>query len=257
MSTIGLVMAIAVPLALILLAGVFYNRRVQARQVKAHQARVVRQKAADLLESLEFLMQIDDHRILQKTVLERIADMYQRADQMFADSSVGPFDMAPYVAKLDADEPVRKILKSDREMSYGRRQCSNILKALAPMAKTKQITDAEFQEYKRHLRLLLLDREVSTFIHQGDAAATKRDIATAANYYKAARKLLIETDLQFQDKNARVKLIAEKNTALYKDGAEEETPKEDLLSKALAREEESKTNEFGMPSGPESEKKRF
>ena len=49
MSAIGLVLAIAVPLTLLMLGAVVYNRNVQKKQAKQNQARLIRQKAGDLL----------------------------------------------------------------------------------------------------------------------------------------------------------------------------------------------------------------
>lgn len=77
MSTIGLVLSIALPLALIMLGGMVYNRRLQKQQVAKNQARMMRQKADDVLEALEYLIIVDDNRDLQNLVLERVTGVYE------------------------------------------------------------------------------------------------------------------------------------------------------------------------------------
>lgn len=259
MSAIGLILAIAVPLTLLMLGAVLYNRSLQKKQARQNQARVIRQKAGDLLEALEYLMLVDNHKDIQSAVLERISELYDlAAKQAGTDAAGEPFDPEPYSHKIQAATSYRKVLKSDRELKYGRRQFSSILKALSLMAKKKVISETAMVEYRRYLKMTLLEREVDTYTAQGDVAASRGDIVTAANYFKAARKLLIEFDIQFPEKNARVKAIAEKTAALYR-GEKNELPEDtvDNLSKALSKEAAAETNEFGMPTDPDAVKKRY
>jgi len=268
MSAIGLVLSIAIPLTLLMVGAVLYNRSMQKKQAKQNQARAIRQRADDLLEALEYLILVDNHRDIQRAVLERISELYILADQQVSIGKgvtpVGPsFDPAPFIQRIDADGPCRKVLKSDRELKYGRRQFSSILKALSLMAKKKQISETAMLEYRRYLKMVLLEREVDTYTAQGDVAAGRGDVVTASNYYKAARKLLIEFDIQFPEKNARVKAIAAKTAALYRgekkdeSDASEDGAATDNLAKALSKEAASETNEFGMPTDPTATKKRY
>ncbi|MEK9712305.1 MAG: hypothetical protein VW258_07045 [Thalassolituus sp.] len=280
MSAIGLVISIAIPLSLLMLGAVLYNKNLQKQQVRQNQARMVRQKASELLEALEYLIVVDSHRELQRAVLDRVTELYERAAQVAGkiaakDKSVNneggaakaggapevaaAFDPQPYIEKLESDPPVRKVLKSDRELRYGRRQFSLILRTLGLMAKKRQISETAMLEYRRYLKMILLEREVDTYTAQGDVAAARGDVVTAANYFKAARKLLIEFDIQFPEKNQRIRDIAEKTAALYRGEQNEQDASAggDALAKALSRETASETNEFGMPSDPSGVKKRY
>jgi hypothetical protein len=256
MSTIGIVMSVAIPLSLIMLVAVIYNRRLQSRQTARNQARLVSQKADDILEALEYLMVVDDHRELQRAVLERVTEIYARAHKMAGDRSANMFDPEPYIEKIAANPPCRKVLKSDREIKLGRRHFSTILKTLVPMAKQKIISEAVMLDYRRHLKMALMERQVDSYMAQGDAAAGRSDPVSASSFYKAARKVLIEFDLQFPEKNERVKQIAEKTAALYKNDSENGEPT-DALSKALSLEDTDKTNEFGISTDPDAQKKRY
>ena len=82
------------------------------------------------------------------------------------------------------------------------------------------------------LRRRLLDLEVDAYIKLGDAAGDKQNPAVATNYYKFAKKLLIESDLTFDGKNELVREISNKTQLLFGNAVE------DQLSRDLKSEEE-------------------
>ena len=83
-------------------------------------------------------MLVDSHRDI-RLLLERVKELYALAAAGWGRSK-GDFDAEPYEQKIKADGPCRRVLKSDRELKYGRRQFSAVLKALTLMAKKKQIS---------------------------------------------------------------------------------------------------------------------
>ena len=258
MSAIGLVVAIALPIALVLIGLVFAGRRQQSEFKQRSQARAIKTAAEDLLEALEFLMLVDNFKEIQLVVLDRVAYFYQRHQEALPkkDRQEGDegFDKTPYQQKIEATKSVRKVLKSDREIRYAKQQFSRILKTLNPMVKQRIISETAMMEYRRYLRMTLLDCEVDTYTAQGDVAAKRGDVVTAGNYYKAAKKLLIEFDIQYPEKNDKIRGLANRTNSLYNGGEEPE----DNLSKALSQEETNAQNEFGIPSDPSAgEKQKF
>lgn len=258
MSAIGLVIAIALPIALVLFGLVIFGRRQQVKEEKKGQAKVVRRSADDLLESLEFLMLVDNHKEVQQAVLDRVEYLYSLYIETLpagdAGASDGVFDPEPYRARIEAGRGSRRILKSDRELRLARSHFGRILKALSAMAKKKVISETAMLEYRRYLRLTLMEKEVDTYTAQGDVAAGRGDVVTAGNYYKAAKKLLIEFDLQYPEKNEKIRGLSKRTSSLYNGG---DAHKEDSLANALSRDEErDKPNEYGIPNNPE-EKRRY
>jgi len=258
MSAIGLVVAIALPIMLVLAGLVVAGRKQQAEFKKRSQARAIKTAAEDLLEALEFLMLVDNFKEVQLVILERVEYFFQRYHEALPKKDAAthsPFDATTYRQKIEASNAVRKVLKSDREISYAKRQFSRVLKALGPMVKQKQISETAMTEYRRYLRISLLEREVDTYTAQGNVAAKRGDVVTATNYYKAAKKLLIEFDIQYPEKNDRIRDLTERSAALYNG----ETPKEDNLTRALsAQASKDEKNEFGIPSDPNAgEKQKF
>jgi len=257
MSAIGLVVAIALPVMLVLLGLVVAGRRQQAQDQKRSQARAIKTAADDLLEALEFLMLVDGFKELQLVILDRVAYFYQRYQQALPAKETAhahdALDVEQYRQKIEAAGRVRKVLKSDREIRYAKQQFSRILKALGPMAKHKMISETAMMEYRRYLRITLLEREVDTYTAQGDVAAKRTDVVTATNYYKAAKKLLIEFDIQYPEKNDRIRDLTARAAALYNG----EPHKGDALSEALSKEEDAHgKDEFGIPRDPAAEQKQ-
>ncbi|MCA6064896.1 hypothetical protein [Thalassolituus marinus] len=258
MSAIGLVIAIAIPVALVLFGLVIVGRRQQVKDEQKSQARLVRRSADDLLEALEFLIVVDNHKEIQLVVLERVEHLYalykealpkgdEKAEQAL-------FDPAPYRQKIEAGRGNRRVMKSDRELRLARRHFGLVIKVLSGLAKKRVISETAMLEYRRYLRLTLMEKEVDTYTAQGDVAAGRGDVVTAGSYYKAAKKLLIEFDLQYPEKNEKIRALSKRSASLYNGGKEHE---EASLAKALAKEEvKEESNEFGIPNNP-NEKRRY
>lgn len=259
MSAIGLVVAIALPISLVLFGLVLVGRRQQIELKQRAQARAIKQALDDLLEALEFLIQVDDFKDVQLSVLERIeqiVDSYHQAlpkkDKL---SSRYELDSDHYRQRIENFKSPAWQLSSDREIRYARRQFSRVLKSLKAMTTQKLISNAAAAEYHRYLRLTLLEKEVATYTAQGDEAATRSDPVTASNYYRAAKKLLIEFDIKYPEKNQRIRELSQRTAALYENNGN--TKKGGALSRALELEESKEAaDEFGLPASPSSETKQ-
>src|SRR5690606_29917334 len=83
----------------------------------------------------------------------------------------GLFDPEPYKQRIEEGKGNRRIFKSDRELRLARRYIGRILKTLTLMQKRRELSEAALLEYRRYLRLTLLEREVDTYTAQGDVAA--------------------------------------------------------------------------------------
>jgi hypothetical protein len=89
------------------------------------------------------------------------------------------------------------------------------------------------------------------FSTQGDLAAQRGDVATASGYYKIARKTLLDFNMQYAEKNLRIKELADKAASLF-NGEEAE---ERSLAKQLFEEEPDK-DEHGFPLDPNYDRKK-
>ncbi|WP_028294381.1 hypothetical protein [Oceanobacter kriegii] len=260
MSAIALVIAIALPIASIMAGMVYYGRNQQKKQSQRIQTRLIINKTAELREAVELLLNIDQGREIPPLIIDRVEELIQKAHEIWPGpkekDEEDPFpeiDFDELRQRVDAeDREVRELFNSDREINYAKRQVAVVMQSLTSMVKRRVITKGNLDEYRRYLKLLMLKREVETFSHQGDLAADGGDVMSAGNYYKAARKMLIESDLTFPEKNDKIRELAQRNTALFNGGV----AKQDKLSQAM----ESETPEedpHGIPNGDEDAKRKY
>lgn len=256
MSSIGLVIAIAVPILILLAIAVFASKQQQKNVKRKGQARVVKDFISELAEALEFLVKVDNQKEIQSLVYERIKQLNERyvsALPKKEQEGASAVDMEDLQQKVSAGGKKKRVLKSDREIRYAKKQFSKVLKSFGPMVKNKTASEATILEFRRYLRISILDMEVDSFTAQGDVAAQRGDVTTASGYYKAARKILIDFNMQYPEKNQRIRDLAKKSSALFNGEEDEEVGS---LAKELSKEADSDKDEHGFPSDPNQDTKQ-
>jgi hypothetical protein len=255
MSSIGLVIAIAVPILLLLMGFVVVGKRQQKSAMQRGQARKVKDFALELTEALEFLLKVDTHGEIQNLILDRIRQLnekYLSALPKKEREGESIIDIEGLENKVKKGGKKKRVLKSDREIRYAKKQFAKILKSFGPMVKNKTASEATILEFRRYLRISVLEMEVDSFSAQGDVAAERGDVTTASGYYKAARKILIDFNMQYPEKNTRVRELAKKSAALFNGGEEEAGS----LAKELSKEDKSDVDENGFPLDPNMDNKQ-
>lgn len=255
MSSIGLVIAIAVPVLVLLLVAVVVSKRQQKSIAQRGQARAVKEFVGELTEALEFLIKVDNQIEIQKLVFERIKQLNERFVKSLPkkeQEGASAVDLEGLEQKVSAGGKKKRVLKSDREIRYAKKQFSKVLKSFGPMIKNKTASEATVLEFRRYLRISILEMEVDSFTAQGDVAGQRGDVTTASGYYKTARKILIDFNMQYPEKNQRIKDLAKKSAALFNGGEEEEGS----LAKELSKEAEPDKDEHGFPADPNQDTKQ-
>jgi hypothetical protein len=255
MSSIGLVIAIAVPILLLLLVFVVVAKKQQQSAMKRGRARKVKDFTLELAEALEFLLKVDTHKEIQNLILERIRQLnekYLSALPKKEQEGEVIIDFEGLENKVKQGGKKKRVLKSDREIRYAKKQFSKILKSFGPLIKNKTASESTILEFRRYLRISVLEMEVDSFSAQGDVAADRGDVTTASGYYKAARKILIDFNMQYPEKNTRVRELAKKSAALFNGGKEEGGS----LEKGLSKEDQPVVDENGFPLDPSMDNKQ-
>jgi len=255
MSSIGLVIAIALPILLLLLIFVVVAKKQQKSAVQRGQARKVKEFSLELAEALEFLLKVDSHGEIQSLILERLRQLdatYLSALPKKEREGAKIIDFEALEIKVKQGGKKKRVLKSDREIRYAKKQFSKIIKSFAPLVKNRTASEATILEFRRYLRISILEMEVDTFTAQGDVAAQRGDVTTASGYFKAARKILIDFNMQYPEKNTRIRELAKKTAALF-NGGEEEVGS---LAKELSKEEQPDVDENGFPLDPNMDNKQ-
>jgi hypothetical protein len=241
MSLIGLIISIAVPILILLSIAVFVSKQ-QQKIGQRNQARAVKEFIAELAEALEFLVKVDNQKEIQELVFARIKqlnDRYVVSLPRNERAGASAVELDALQKQLAAGGKKKRVLKSDREIRYAKNQFSKVLKSFGPMIKNKTISEDTILEFRRYLRISILEMEVDSFSAQGDVAAQRGDVATASAYYKAARKILINFNMQYPEKNQRIKALAEKTASLFNGGQSNEGSLAHELSKEEPEEEHS------------------
>jgi hypothetical protein len=254
MSSIGLVIAIAVPILILLALAVFVSKRQQKNISQKGQARAVKDFVIELAEALEFLIKVDDQTEIQNLIFERIKQLNERYVATLPKKQregASAIDLADLQKNVAAGGKKKHILKSDREIRYAKKQFAKILKSFGPMVKNKTASEATILEFRRYLRISILEMEVDSFTAQGDVASQRGDVTTAGGYYKAARKILIDFNMQYPEKNQRIRDLAKKTASLF-NGEDDEGS----LAKELSKEADSNKDEHGFPTDPNQDTKQ-
>ncbi|MFT7410726.1 MAG: hypothetical protein ACI9EX_001326 [Oleispira sp.] len=254
MLSIGLVISIAVPILILLAIAVFLNKQQQKKLRQKSQTRAIKEFIAELAEALEFLVKVDDHKEIQELVFARIKDLNSRYVGFLPKklrTGASAVDLDGLQKKLLAGGGEKRILKSDREIRYAKKQFSKILRSFGPMIKNKTVSEATILGFRRYLRISILEMEVDSFSAQGDVAAQRGDVTTASGYYKVARKILMDFNMQYPEKNQQIKELAKKTASLF-NGSQS---KEGSLAHELSKEEPQK-DEHGFSTDPRQDTKQ-
>lgn len=254
MSAFGLVISITIPILVLLGIVVFVSKQQQKKLGQKARARAIKDFVIELTEAFEFLLKVDNQKEIQTLILSRIQQLNDRyVDSLPKElqSGASAIDINELKQKLANGGNKKSILTSDREIRYAKKQFSKILKSFGPMIKSKMVSEATIMEFRRYLRISVLEMEVDSFTAQGDLAAQRGDVTSASGYYKEARKHLINFKLQYSEKNERIKSLASKTAALFNGGEEEQGS----LAKGLSEEEPEK-DEHGFPVDPNEDTKQ-
>jgi len=190
-------------------------------------------------------------------IIEALMDFYifqiRRRDEVLSCDDTDSLIQSAEEFKTKYDgTKVKNELKNDQEINQAKRAFSRTSKALRTALDKKLISGQSCVSMRNALKRRTLDLQVDAYERLGDAAGERQDPAVATNYYKFAKKLLIESDLKFDGKNERVRHITEKTQTLFGNTVE------DQLTRGLKKEGDA-MDEHGIPKSIETmqDKKNF
>lgn len=258
MSAFALILTLAVPIGVVMIAVVYAARKQQDALFRHNQSILVRQKANDLLESLEFLYQVEEGDDLHECLLNRAAQLHQKAAELEPDieerdRQVTFFNRAQWLDAVDNQTDLRLFLRSDSELRIARQHISRMLKVLSSMKKVKSLSGDTYQAFRLRLRIRLLELQVNTFKEQGREAKAREDLSAASTYYKAAKKKLLEFDLPYERKNDLIRQMNELSANLMKPPSEDEAVETSNLEQELT----GVGDPHGFPESGDEEKRRY
>lgn len=243
---------------LAVLGAFVFAQRIGAKEKEKRQ---VEQKAKRILarsEEIWEIIEITSGYINSPDIFDGLLTYYSHQIRQ-RDLMISPDDTNEYLSRVDAFKSklsaiqIKAELSNDNEINQAKRAFSQASKLLRAAQKNRMITGQAYISMRNTLRKRILDLEVDIHEKMGDRAGAKNDPAVAANHYKFAKKLLIESDLKFEGKNQRVRDITHKTQVLFGNAVA------DQLTQGMDSEEDTH-DEFGIPKNPDSaggQKKNF
>ncbi len=252
MSYILIIIIILAVLGALLFAHRLTQKEKLSRKISS-QAKRMLHRADEIWEIAEGTTSL----IHAPDIIEALMDFYiyqiRRREEVLSCNDTDSLIQAAeeFKTKLDSST-VKNELKNDQEINQAKRAFSRTSKALRTALDKKLISGHSCVSMRNALKRRTLDLQVDAYERLGDAAGERQDPAVATNYYKFAKKLLIESDLKFDGKNERVRNITEKTQTLFGNTVE------DQLTRGLKKENDA-MDEHGIPKTIETmqDKKNF
>jgi len=240
MSYILIIIIILAVMGVLLFAHRLSQKDKLNRQIKT-QAKRMLHRADEIWEIAEATAGL----IYSPDILEALMDYYiyqirRREEMLSMDDTEDLIHAAEEFKNKQTKGSVKSELKTDQEINSAKRVFSRTSKILRTALDKKLISGQSCVSMRNALKRRLLDLQVDAYERLGDSAGERGDPAIATNYYKFAKKLLIESDLKFEGKNERVRNITHKTQTLFGNTVE------DQLTRGLSKEDD-KTDEHGIP----------
>ncbi|MGR6873792.1 hypothetical protein ACU6U9_16090 [Pseudomonas sp. HK3] len=131
-------------------------------------------------------------------------------------------------------------LKSDNEINRCKQAFNKTIQILGACASKRFIDTESYKRMKHNLKFTLIQLEVDAYEELADIAGEKKDPAMATNYYKYAKKILIESDINFDGKHEHIREITRKNQLLFGNIVKEKIEQQ--------IESENAVDEYGFPT---------
>jgi len=240
MSYILIIIIILAVMGVLLFAHRVSQKDKLNRQIKT-QAKRMLHRADEIWEIAESTAGL----IYSPDILEALMDYYiyqirRREEMVSMDDTEELIHAAEEFKNKQTKGTVKSELKNDQEINSAKRVFSRTSKILRTALDKKVISGQSCVSMRNALKRRILDLQVDAYERLGDTAGERGDPAIATNYYKFAKKLLIESELKFEGKNQRVRDITHKTQTLFGNTVE------DQLSRGLLKEDD-KTDEHGIP----------
>lgn len=104
---------------------------------------------------------------------------------------------------------------SDRQIFLIKKNFSKTIKLLKELQANGEVTELEAGNHRARLVRSSLLLEVDAYRKQGNDAKARGETSSAANFFKHAKELLVNTDIKFTDKTQHIKNISRDISNLY------------------------------------------
>lgn len=237
-------LAILIILAVAITAIIISHRAAQReaeRRALMQKAKRLLDRANDILETTTTLSDyINNGDIIDALIQYYLSYIHQR-EQLFPQVDTEKLVSKGEIIRSQFSPSDSNIeLTSDSEIKRCKSAFKKANKILRVCASKGIVTKESYMSMLEYLKFTVLQLEVNAYEKMGDQAGENKNPAVATNYYKYAKKLLIESDINFDGKHEHIRNITEKNQILFGNTIK------DQIEKNI--ENENSVDEFGLPS---------
>jgi len=228
----------------LVIVGVIYAQRMAQKE---QELRLILAKSKRLLNRAEEVWDITQHisdYIADAEVIDALLQYYayilNQRESIFPQQDTGGLlaKADTFKTQYNPSEPTLE-LSNDFEIKRCKTTFAQVSKILKSAANKNIIHNESLVELDQKIQFKLLNLEVNAYEKLGDLAAENRNPAVATNYYKYAKKILIESKLTFDNKHEHIRKITEKNQTMFGNVVKEKLEEQENTEKPA--------NEFGLP----------
>lgn len=233
---------------ILVIGGIIYAHRVAQRQqelkVLVTKSKRLLQRANEVWDVINDASEYVGNAEVIDALLQYYAYILNQREHLFPQQETGGLlsKAETFKAQYNPNDPTLE-LGNDFEIKRCKATFIAASKILKSAAAKNIIHNESFMELDANLKKTLLHLEVKTYEKLGDLAGENKNPAVATNYYKYAKKILIESDITYEGKHEHIRHITEKNQILFG-----EVIKEKIDENTENNDKENPLDEFGFPT---------
>ena len=188
---------------------------------KKQRARELRTELVDVDEIVNTLMIYDRNLELIEVLLRYMTDRIQAGLKLLPNSEellqeLKDVDQLNARAQSLLKEPARpETPSSDRQIFLVKKHFARAIKFIRELQAEGYFDDMASSDHRARLTQNALLLEVEAYQVQGEGAQASGDVSSAANFYKHAKEMLVNSELRFPEKSDYIKEISRKISGLY------------------------------------------
>jgi hypothetical protein len=188
---------------------------------KKKKIRSMRNDLIDIDEILNTLLIYDRNISLLKALSERMNELISEGLRLLPDSEhlkADVIDLEKINSNIQALENAPKEPETphtDRQIFLLKRQFAKSVRLIKELHAEGHISELDSGNHRTRLIQNALMLEVKAYKKQGDDAKANKEVSSAANFYKHAKELLVNSELKFSSKTEEIKEVSKRISGLY------------------------------------------
>ncbi|GAA6133277.1 hypothetical protein NBRC116188_00660 [Oceaniserpentilla sp. 4NH20-0058] len=230
---------------LLVIGGIIYAQKVAQKEQELRlliaKSKRLLHRAGEVWEIIQDAKDLVGNAEVIETLLQYYAYILNQREHIFPQQDTGGLLAQADTFKTQYNPSAATLeLTNDFEIKHCKNTFASILKILKAATSKNIIHTETYMELENQLKQKQLHLEVAAYEKLGDIAGENKNPAVATNYYKYAKKLLIESNVKYENKHEHIRSITEKNQKIFGNVIKDKIEKQ--------QEAENTQDEFGFPT---------